>query len=224
MKKARGAWTWALGLVVVVFVAFSVPPYLSGGTRVPAPEGNAWHYPVLVGHVLFGSIAILTCVVQVWPWFRRRFPVWHRWVGRVYVFGGVLPAGITAVSVGAVSPFGPVNQVGNVLMGSLWLGFTVAGWWNGKQRRFGAHRRWMVRSFALTASIISNRVWAVVTTIVFTPRLDSAFGGSEIALGQAIAGTTSWLGWVLPLVLSQWWLDRAKPRGAVPREAPAARG
>ncbi|MFI9010498.1 DUF2306 domain-containing protein [Actinosynnema sp. NPDC053489] len=209
------AWVAPLAVVVAAFVAFSVPPYLAvdpGLSRVPAPPGNGWHFPVLVAHVVFGSVAILTCVVQVWPWFRQRYPVAHRRVGRVYVFAGVLPAGATALAIGAVSPFGPLNQVGNVLMGALWLAFTVTGYRMARRRRYVDHRRWMIRSFALTASIMSNRVWAVVATIALTPRLDTTFGGSPVALSQAVSGLAAWLGWVVPLLVAEWWLERGDAR------------
>ena len=201
--------------LVLVFVAFSLPPYLTldpALSRVPKAEAYPWHYPVLVAHVLFGAVAILTCVVQVWPWFRQRYPAVHRVVGRVYVFGGVLPAGVTALAIGVVSPFGPLNQVGNVLMASLWLAFTITGFRMARQRRFVDHRRWMIRSFALTASIMSNRIWAVVGAITLSPQLDTTFGGSEVALLQAISGLAAWMGFIVPLLIAEWWLERGDAR------------
>lgn len=214
-KWYRRPWVAPFAFVVVAFLAFSLPPYLTldpALSRVPRPADHAWHFPVLVAHVVFGSVAILTCVLQVWPWFRQRYPVAHRRVGRVYVFGGVLPAGVSALAIGAVSPFGPLNQAGNLLMGSLWLAFTVAGFRMARQRRYVDHRRWMIRSFALTASIISNRIWAVVAVVVLSPQLDSTFGGSEVALGQAISGLAAWFGWVVPLLVAEWWLERGDAR------------
>ncbi|WP_367132689.1 DUF2306 domain-containing protein [Saccharothrix sp. HUAS TT1] len=211
----RRPWVAPFAFVVVVFVAFSAPRYLAldpALSRVPQPEGHAWHFPVLVAHVVFGSIAILTSVAQVWPWLRRRYPAAHRWVGRVYVFGGVLPGGVTAIAIGAFSPFGPVSQASNVLMGALWLAFTVAGYRMARQRRHADHRRWMVRSFALTASIMSNRVWTALTAAALSPQLGTTFGGSGVALVQAVSGLSAWLGWVVPLLIAEWWLERGDAR------------
>ncbi|RKT52398.1 DUF2306 domain-containing protein [Saccharothrix australiensis] len=219
----RRPWVAPLGILVLAFVAFSLPPYLSldrAQSRVPQPGDHAWHYPALAAHVVFGSIAILTCVLQIWPWFRQKYPRGHRLAGRVYVFGGVLPAGVLAVAIGAVSPFGPINQAGNVLMGLLWLGFTIAGYRMGRQQRYVDHRRWMLRSSALTLSIITNRFWAVGTTIALTPQLDTTFGGSEVALSQAVSGLAGWMGWVLPFLFVEWWLERGDARK---RRARAAR-
>lgn len=224
-KWYRRPWVAPFAFLVVAFVAFSLPPYLAldpAQSRVPQPAEHTWHFPVLVAHVIFGSVAILTCVLQIWPWFRQRYPVAHRRIGRVYVLGGVLPGGVTAVAIGAVSPFGPLNQVGTVLMGSLWLAFTVAGFRMARQRRFVDHRRWMIRSFALTASIISNRIWAVLAVVTYTPQLDTTFGGSEVAMGQAISGTAVWLGWVVPLLVAEWWLERGDARKRRTRRADRA--
>jgi uncharacterized membrane protein YozB (DUF420 family) len=73
----------ALAVVVVAFLAYSLPPYFTGGTRVPATF--PLHYPLLVGHVMFASVAMVTAVAQIWPGLRARRPALHRRVGRVYV-------------------------------------------------------------------------------------------------------------------------------------------
>ncbi|MEV0049423.1 DUF2306 domain-containing protein [Saccharopolyspora shandongensis] len=207
----RRPWVGPLALVAVAFVVVSVPRYLTldpALSLVPPAAGFASHYPMLVAHVLFGSVAILSCCFQVWPAFRRRYPVAHRWIGRAYVFAGVLPAAVMAMVIGAVSPFGPVARVSNVLLGLVWFGCTVAGWRAGRARRFGDHRKWMVRSFVLTVSTVTNRVWAVVASVVLGPQLETTFGGNEQYLMSTIGGLTTWLGWVVPLILAQLWLER----------------
>lgn len=207
----RRPWVAPLMAVAVVFIALSLPPYLTldpGRSRVPQPPGFAPHFPLLVAHVLFGSIAMLTCCVQIWPWFRVRYPAAHRTMGRVYVFGGVVPAGIIGLTIGAVSPFGPTLRVSNVLLAALWLAVTITGFRKARQRRFVEHRRWMVRSFALTMSIVTNRVWAVVAFIVLMPQLSTTFGGSETMMVQTVAGLAGWLGWVTTLLFAEWWLER----------------
>jgi hypothetical protein len=215
----RRPWIGPLLFVAVVFVALSVPRYLTldpSRSLVPQPAGSTIHYPLLVAHVIFASIAMLTCGFQVWPRFRRRHPAAHRIMGRVYVLGGVLPAGILGFIIGAISPFGPVIRVSNVLLATLWLAVTIAGFRMARRRRFVEHRRWMIRSFALTMSIITNRVWAVVWTIVLMPQLSTTFEGSEALMAQTIAGLAGWLGWVVPLLIAEWWLERD-----VIRRAPA---
>src|ERR671937_811220 len=88
--KWRRPWIGPLMFVAIAFVVGSVPRYLTLDPQrslVPQPDGYPFHYPLLVAHVCFGSIAMLTCGFQVWPWFRRRFPAAHRQSGRIYRFG-----------------------------------------------------------------------------------------------------------------------------------------
>jgi hypothetical protein len=204
-----------LGLVTVAFLVYALPPYLGldpAQARLAQPAGTPWFYPALVAHVGFGSIALLTAVLQVWPWLRRHHPEVHRWSGRLYVFGGVLPASVAALG---VAPFsvagGPVAHVGNTLLALLWFGTAVAGYRAARARRFAEHREWMLRSTALAFSIVVNRVWTVVCLLVFAP---SVFGGGpvvEAELNQAV-GAAAWLSWVLNLLLVEWWLQRTRRR------------
>ncbi|NUP64411.1 MAG: DUF2306 domain-containing protein [Nonomuraea sp.] len=207
----RRPWVAPLAVVAVAFVAFSLPPYLSldpSRSRVPAPDFFPPHFAVLSLHVLFGSIAMITCCLQVWPWFRARHPRVHRRLGRVYVVAGVLPGGLLGLVVSLATPFGPVTRASGVVLSLVWLGCTLAGWRMARRRRFVEHRRWMVRSFALTMSIITNRLWGAVFFVTLSPQLDTTFHGDEALLASTIGALSAWLGWVLPLLLAEWWLER----------------
>lgn len=222
----RRPWIAPLALLTLAFIAFSIPPYLTldpARSRVPQPPAFPQHYPLLVAHVLFGSIAMVTCCVQIWPWFRRRYPAAHRTIGRVYVFAGVIPAGILGLIIGAVSPFGPTIRVSNVLLAILWLSCTITGFRMARQHRLAEHRRWMIRSFALTMSIITNRVWIVIVTLSLLPQLSTTFQGSEALMSQTIAGLSGWLGWTTTLIVAEWWIEpRQRARDRTPAVASGA--
>ncbi|MFC6022830.1 DUF2306 domain-containing protein [Plantactinospora solaniradicis] len=108
----------------------------------------------------------------------------------------------------------------NVLLALLWLACTVTGYRMARQRRFVDHRRWMIRSFALTASIITNRIYGAITAVVLWPQLSTTFGGDEDALVRTVATIGAWSGWVIALLVAQWWLERgdmARRRAAAQR-------
>lgn len=195
----------ALALIVLVFLGFSLPPYFTGGTRVPATF--ALHYPLLVGHVMFASVAMVCAVAQVWPGLRRRHPALHRRVGRAYVYTAI-PAAVCAMVIGAATPFGPILAVSNVLLAALWLWFTVNGYLAGRAHRYASHRRHMIRSATLALSIITNRIWTPILFIALQPLQDSIFGGDEERYLWAVAGVGAWLGWTIPMLVVQWWLTR----------------
>lgn len=201
------AKAWAIGLAAVVaaFLAFSLPPYLTGGTRVPATFGL--HYPLLVAHVLLGSVALVAAVAQLWPRLRARRPVRHRRVGRAYV-ASAIPAALCAMVIGAATPFGPVLAVSNVVLAALWLWFTAAGHLAIRQGRVATHRRHMVRSATLALSIITNRAWAPMLFVAMEPLQHRVFGGDTQRFLWFVAGLGGWLGWTIPLAFAQWWLRR----------------
>lgn len=221
-RRRRSWWFPPLAVAAVAFVAWAAAPYLTldpGRSRIPPPEGVRWYYPALAAHVVFGSVAMLTCCAQVWPWLRRRYPALHRRIGRVYVLGGVVPAAALALAIASVGPLGLTLAASDVLLSVVWLFVTVAGYRAGRRGGLVAHRRWMARSFALTFSIVTNRVWAAILFVILIPRVDTTFGGSEAALVGTVAGLTGWLGWVIPLLAVELWLERG---ASAPRRAEAA--
>jgi uncharacterized membrane protein len=209
----RRSWSIIpIALVPLAFIAYSLPPYLTldpTQSRIAPPAGLTGYYPALVAHVVFGSIAMAAACLQVWPWLRRQHPAVHRRLGRLYVFGGVVPAGLMGLTIGGVSPFGPVIRASNVLLAVVWLAVTLAGYRAARRSSWIEHRRWMTRSVVLTFSVISNRVWTVIWIVVLSPQLDTTFGGNQILMVQTIAGLSGWLGWVIPLVVAEWRLEHA---------------
>lgn len=212
--------------VAAAFLAFSVPPYLTfdpAQSRLKPPDHNAVYYPLLVAHVLFGTVAMVTACFQIWPAFRTRHRRGHRITGRVYVFAGALPAGLLGLYIGWYTVGGPSVQVANLVGSALWLTMTIAGLWTARQRRYAHHRRWMSRSFALTMSIVLSRVVNVVATIVLTPQLDTTFGGNEELMRYSAASIGVWLSPLVLLLVADWLLDRRKPGKVAPVQAATPR-
>jgi len=210
----RRPWIVPLLLVAAAFLAFSVPPYLTfdpAQSRLRPPDGNAAYYPALVAHVLFGTVAMVTACFQIWPAFRARYRRGHRITGRIYVFGGALPAGLLGLYIGWHTAAGPSVRGGNLVGSALWITVTVAGLWFARHRRYGEHRRWMSRSFALSMSIVLSRVVNIVATIVLTPQVDTTFRGSEDLMRHSAASIGVWLSPLVLLLLTDWLLERRKP-------------
>jgi hypothetical protein len=188
----RRPWIAPLMTVAAAFLAFSVPPYLTFDpslSRLEPPEGNDLYYPLLVAHVLFGTVAMVTACFQIWPAFRTSHLRGHRITGRLYVFAGALPAGVLGLYIG-------------------WhMALRMA-----RRRRYDDHRRWMSRSFALSMSIVLSRVVNIVATIVLLPELGTTFKGSQELLQQSAASIGVWLSPLLLLLFTDWMLERRKPR------------
>ncbi|MCX5390533.1 DUF2306 domain-containing protein [Streptomyces sp. NPDC006482] len=213
----RRPWVGPLATVAAIFIFYAVPPYLTfdpADSKIPPHPGHAWHYPVLAAHVVFGTIALITCCLQVWPVLRDRHPLVHRVSGRLYVMAGVLPAAVCSIAVALVSPSGLSMQLATITSSTLWAGTAIMGFRMALQRRLDEHKRWMVRSFALTLSIIVSRILGVVYDHTVLPPPITTDIPTLIAWGQARAGLASWPGWIIPLLIAEWWLIE---RGATAR-------
>ena len=205
MRMPYAKLTPALTVVVAAFLAYSLPPYFTGRTRVPATF--ALHYPLLVGHVMFAGVAMAAAVLQIWPGLRTRRPALHRRVGRVY-FGAATAAAVCAMAIGAATPFGPFLAASNVCLASLWLWFTINGYLAARQRRFAEHRRHMLTSATLALSVITNRIWTPILFITLQPLRGSVFSGNAEHYLWFVAGLGAWLGWTIPFASARWWLRR----------------
>lgn len=220
----RRPWVIPLAAVALIFIVNAVPRYLTfdpARSRIPSPPGFPEHYPLLVAHVLFGSVALLSCCMQIWSGLRRRYPAVHRTFGRIYVFGGALPAGVFAMAVGVISPSGPALRLNSVVQGSLWMTCTIAGFRAGRQRRYADHRRWMVRSVTLTMSIILARVFINAFKATVLPPPHAGGAAALTSWFQTVSGMASWSSWVIPMLLVEWWLVE---RGSAARRRAARTG
>jgi hypothetical protein len=157
---------------------------------------------VRVLHGSFGVLTMVTALVQLWPGMRRRFPRLHRWNGRVYVFGGVLPCSILLV--GVLFSIGEPTNTAQFFWGMVWLAATAVGWRAGRRRHFAKHRQWMSYSIALTLVIPMN-AGVVMATPYVAPLVSPA----------VVFDSLQWLTWVLHLAVAHWYVSRGE--GAAPR-------
>ena len=206
----RSPWT-AVAVVVAVFVPFALIPYVTfdpSRSRIPVRGDIPLYYPVLVFHIFTATVAVVLACLRVSQWFKRRYPSAFRASEGLYVFVGVIPSGISALAIGTVSSFGPVTRTSHILVATLWLVCTIKGYRLGRRGEVQEQQRWMWRSYVLTAAAIINRMWAIMFLLVFTPQLDSLFGGDEKLMLQTISSMAAFLSWTVPLIVLQWWLDR----------------
>lgn len=230
-RRVRRAWRSRLGAIgfalLTVWVLFSLTlVWLQFGGfdpddgRLPSAE-HPLFYPVLMLHIVTATTALVTGVLQVWPWLRRRHPRVHRRSGRLYVVAGVWPAAATALVLTSVWTFTPLTAVNDVITSTIWLGTTTYGFVLARRRRYAEHRRWMLRSFAVTASVLLGQAVAVPTAMLLRPVLVSHFGGDEHIYLQVWSATNLWVRLLLALVVVELWLERDVARR---RRVPAVNG
>ncbi len=148
-----------------------------------------------LAHISAAPVALAIATFQLMPRLRARRPRLHRRMGRAYALA-ILIGGLGALGMLPTANGGPAAQVGFGLLALGWMGTTAIAVVHARARRFALHRRWMIRSFALT--------FAAVTLRLEMPVLMAGFG-LDYPTAIAILG---WLCWLPNLALAELYLTR----------------
>ena len=189
------AWRAVVVLLTVEIAIVSALRYFTGSEPPPPPiVANAFANPFLVLHVAGGVTALLVAPLQFVRRVRTCWPAFHRATGRIYILACVIgaPAGFM-LALGTTA--GPVASIGFAIPAVLWALFTWLAFRAAVEGRFGDHREWMLRSYALTATAITLRLMLPA----------SAFLGFEFLAGYRVI---SWLAWTTNLALFEYYIRR----------------
>lgn len=133
----------------------------------------------------------------------RRWPKFHRRMGRVYVFTICFITGPASLIMAFYANGGLTSRIAFVLLAVLWLVTTAMGWRTAVKRQWEAHRAWIIRSYALTLSALTLRAWKYLIVLAFEPR------------PMDVYRIVAWLGFVPNLLLAEWLIRRTvrQPKG-----------
>jgi len=127
--------------------------------------------PNFMGHpaAFYVHIGGASTALLVGPWqflvgLRRTHPAVHRAMGMLYV-AACLIGGLAALPIALGSNGGPIAAAGFLTLAVLWLWTTARAVVAIVSGDMPAHRRWMVRSFALTLAGVTLRLYLPVALI-----------------------------------------------------------
>jgi uncharacterized membrane protein len=160
----------------------------------------------IYAHIFASALALVLGPLQFWPRLRTSKPVLHRLFGRVYLGVGVLVGGLAGLFL-AFHAFGGVPaRLGFLCLAVAWLYTGFRAYKAIRARELAAHRRWMVRNFALTFAAVTLRLWLPASIAASIP--------GELAY-QVIA----WLCWVPNLVVAELLFNQT-PSRSIERTSP----
>lgn len=145
-------------------------------------------------HVITSCFCLLAGFTQFSNRLLMHSPVIHRTMGWLYiviVLGFSAPSGLI---MGLYANGGVLSQVAFVLLSILWIGFTFMAYWAVRNRDYDQHKKFMIRSYALTLSALTLRAWKFVIVWIFRPHPMDAYL------------LVAWLGWVPNLLLAEWYI------------------
>ena len=154
-----------------------------------------WYYQAaFFAHVYTSIWVLIAGIPQFSDYFRCRYPSAHKVIGYLYVLLLLLVAAPSGLVMAWYANGGISSQVSFVLQAVLWFVFTYLAYRYAIEGSWEKHRRFMIRSYALTLSAISLRLfkWVIVATLA-PPPMDTY-------------KVVAWAGWVANLVIAELYI------------------
>jgi small-conductance mechanosensitive channel len=179
-----------LGKTLLAYVHYLPPNFSSGFLHGRKEYFFDGYHMAFYAHIISGPLALLLGTILISDTFRRQWPLWHRFLGRlevVVVLVAVAPSGLWMArhAVG-----GPIAAAGLVVLAVLTSACTALGWRAAVRRRFREHERWMWRTYLLLSSTIILRIIGGIATVT---------GVSATWFDPAAV----WVSWVAPIAIHE---------------------
>ncbi len=141
-------------------------------------------------HVTFSIFSLFAGFTQFSKRIRTKYSKTHKTMGWVYLTS-ILFAAPSGLIIGVYANGGFWSQLAFCLLAVGWFWFSFKAFLAIRQKDYKKHQIFMIRSFALTLSAITLRLWKYLIVLVFQPRPMDVY--------QIVA----WLGWVLNLIVAE---------------------
>ncbi|MBK8565665.1 MAG: DUF2306 domain-containing protein [Saprospiraceae bacterium] len=142
---------------------------------------------------IFSSMFVLASGVFLFPkYVLHKWPKLHRYAGRIYVGLLLLVSAPSGFIMAFHANGGWAAQASFFILTPLWWWVTWKGFDTARKRQFAKHKSWMLRSYALTLSAVSLRVYQLLL-------------GQFFYLDPVVQYVlVSWAAWVGNLVFAEW--------------------
>jgi uncharacterized membrane protein len=151
------------------------------------------HYNMAFFIHVYTSIFILFAgFIQFSSRIRKAYPKLHKSTGKFYILAILILAGPSGLLMGYYANGGIISQVSFCLLAVIWILFTWIAFKKAREGNFKEHRYWMYRSYALTLSAISLRLFKWIIVLIWHPGPMDTYR------------IVAWLGWIINLVICEF--------------------
>jgi uncharacterized membrane protein len=142
-------------------------------------------------HVFTSMAALVAGFTQFSKAILKKRPKLHRTMGYIYVIDILFVTGPSGLIMSYYANGGISSKIAFTILSVLWITFTAIALNKAIKGNFVAHKKFMIRSYALTLSALSLRGWKVlIAQFTHIPPMDRY---------RIIA----WLGWGLNLIIAE---------------------
>lgn len=159
-------------------------------------NGIPFYLTVFYVHVLTSIFCLLAGFTQFNNNLLNLRPDIHRTIGKLYIGTILLFAAPSGFFIGLFANGGLFSKISFVALALFWFYFTLKAFTAIKGKNILSHQKFMYRSFALTCSAITLRLWKVIIVYFFHP--------SPMDVYQIIA----WLGWIPNILIIEYYIAK----------------
>jgi hypothetical protein len=156
-------------------------------------DKHAGHFGLVYLHAFGGTLMLFLGLANLYIGTTRQHFAYHRLIGRMYLAGGTLGA-LSAIYItgGSAHKAAGVSTLTNsnvslLSLATAWLLAAAMSYRAVRNKRYGAHREWIIRSYVLVWSFVFCRLASRVPSV------------GNLGSGEAFI----WLSWVGPLVVCE---------------------
>ena len=200
--RLRNGVLTLLGTGSVLFFSYLmlqiILPYLSGRTDIDfllTKQRYVHRIEYMTAfylHIFSSFFVLIAGATQFSKTILLQYPVLHRKIGQIYVFLILTVSGPGALWMSFFANGTVYAAIGFTLLTLTWLVFTYLGYQTARQRNFVQHGNWMMRSYALTFSAITLRIYQYMLSFVS--------GSNPLSPAETYA-VLAYLSWIPNLLL-----------------------
>lgn len=179
---------------LLLLISMQYIPFRSDAAflRIKMDEVKLPYYiPFFKAHVFTSFLLLIAGFTQFSKWIRTRYRNIHRYVGWSYIVILLVFSAPSGLVLGYHANGGCTSQLAFILLGVLWIYTTAQALRYALKKDWTRHRNFMIRSYALTLSAISLRLFKYIIVFIWHP------------LPMDTYRLVAWLGWVVNLAIAE---------------------
>lgn len=228
--KAAAKFWFVVTIIGQLFFAFALASFY--GLAAIRGDHHAWSRFISHGyvagdrmgnlavaaHLMSAVIVMLSGAVQLVPRIRNRFPTFHRWNGRLYMFAALSVSAAGMYMTWIRGTVGDLSQhLGSTLNAILIWVFAALALRYALARDFRTHRRWAMRFFLVVSASWFIRIMLFFTLMAFR----GAVAFDPATLTGSLLTVMTFAQYLVPLAILELYF-RAQDRPSAPRRMATA--
>lgn len=151
-----------------------------------------YYIPFFKTHIFTSFFLLLAGFTQFSSFVKKKYRRVHRLMGWSYCTILLLFSAPSGLVLGFHANGGLSSQFAFLLLGILWIYTTIQSLRYALKKEWKKHKQFIIRSYALTLSAITLRLWKYIIVILFHPP------------PMDVYRIVAWLGWVLNILIAEW--------------------